>query len=168
MAAAETIYLILTRHDVNDVDFAVTWDSALSFLNLETISLEVNEETGPDWPGADELELSVSIDGENVYTNTWDDADSDEDWPNLAADIRSAVQAKVGRPVDWVPLSEELLFSVIKTDGFFAHGSSVAVLAALKAEDGDVVTVTGDITISDPAGDGEVLIGGELRKFAPY
>ena len=90
----------------------------------------------------------MSIDGENVYTNTWDDADSDEDWPNLAQDIRSAVQAKIGKPVEWVPLSDEILFSVIKTDGFFAHGSSVGVLAALKPEDGDVVTVTGEITIN--------------------
>jgi hypothetical protein len=168
LAGGETIFLVLTRFDVNDVDFAVTWDSALSFLNLETIGLHVNDETGPDWPGSDELALSLSIDGEDVYSNTWDSADSGEDWPNLVADIRSAVQAKVGAPMDWVPLSDEILFSVTKTDGVFAHGSSVGVLAALKAGDGDVVMVSDDITISDPAGDGQIVVGGELRKFAPY
>jgi hypothetical protein len=167
MAGAETVFLVLTRADVNDVDFSVTWKSALSYLTLETISLEVNEETGFDW-GSDELELSVSIDGENVYTNTWDDADSDEDWPNLAPDIRSAVQAKIGQPVDWVRFSDEILFSIIKTDGIFAHGSSVGRLAAMQPDDGDVVVATGTITISDPAGDGEVLIGGELRRFGLY
>jgi hypothetical protein len=165
---AETVFLILTRDDVNDVDFSVTWDSGLCYLTLESISLEVNEETGPDWPGSDTLDLSVSIDGENVYSNTWDDADSDEDWPNLAEDIRVTVRAKVGAPVDWVAVGDEILFTVAKTDGAFAHGSEAGTLAALKAEDADVVTATGKIDIIDPAGDGEILFGVELRKFPPY
>ena len=164
VAGAETIYLILSRDDVNDVEFSVAWESALSYLTLDTISLELNEETGPDW-GADELELSVSIDGENVYSDTWDDADSDEDWPNLARDIRASVQTKVGMPVEWVPLSEGIMFSIIKTDGIFAHGSSVGVLPALRPEEPAARTVTGEIIISDPAGDGQVLIGSELRKL---
>jgi hypothetical protein len=165
---AEKIFLILTRNDVNDVDFSITWLSALSYLTLETINLRLVDETSIlEW-GADELELSVNVDGENVYTNSWDDADSDEDWPNLAQDIRAAVQARAGEPVEWVALSDEVVFSVIKTDGAWAHGSSIGTLPALTPGGDDVVKLTDDIVITDPTGDGEMLLEGEMRRFPPY
>jgi hypothetical protein len=168
VAGAETIFLVLTRADVNQVGFSLTWDSPVSYLMLESIDLAIIDEVGPDWPGADELELTVTIDGESVYSNSWDEADTGNDWPDLAQDIRSAVVAKVGTPVLWAAFTDGIMFSVIKTDGLFAHGSVVGTLTPLTAADGDVVPRSYELTISDPAGDGAIVVSGEVRKIPPF
>ena len=169
MAKGETIFLVLKRASINDIQFSVTWASTLSFLALdESLRLHVDDETGPDWPGADELELSVDVDGKNVYFNSWDDADADEDWPDLVQDIRSAVQSKMGEPLKWVAFSDAIRFDVIKTDGIFAHGSAGGFLRALEPRDRDKETATAAITISDPIGDGHLTARGEISKFPPF
>ena len=168
VAAGETIFLVLTRDDVNQADFAITWESALSYVMLESFDVAIIDEAGPDWPGADELELTVTIDGESVYADSWDDADTGEDWPDLARDIRSAVAAKVGAPVLWAAFTDAIMVAMIKTDGIFAHGSVVGSLTPLTAADGDVVPRSHELTISDPAGDGAIVVSAEVRRISPF
>lgn len=164
--AMERVYIVLRRLNVNDTKFLMTWDSPLSFLVLdESFRLHVDDETGPDWAGADELELSVDVDGVNVYANSWDDADAGEDWPGLIDSVKSSVLAKQGKHSKWVAFTDSISFDVIKSDGIFAHGSAVGFIKALKPRDRVKETGVAVIKISDPAGDGYLTAHGTLGKF---
>lgn len=163
---AETVYLVLRRSNVNDTKFTMTWDSPLSYLALdESFRLHVDDETGPDWLGADELELNVDVDGVNVYANSWDDADAGEDWPGLLDSVKSSVLAKQKKHAKWVAFTDSIGFDVIKTDGIFAHGSAVGFIHALKPRDREKETGVAKIKISDPAGDGHLTARATIGKF---
>jgi hypothetical protein len=162
---AERVYLVLRRASLNDTRFLVTWDSPLTYLALdESLRLHVDDETGPDWPGEDELEMSVVIDEDNIYYNTWDDADAGEDWPSLVQDMRSSAHIHQGHS-KWVAFISGVLFDVIKTDGIFAHGSAGGILTPLSPQDRDVETRVAGIGISDPAGDGHLTAYGTISRY---
>lgn len=163
----EIIYLVLLRTNVNDVEFGVFWDSPLTFVRLdESFRLHVDDETGSDWPGEDEYDLGVGIDGESVYSNSWDDADSGEDWPSLAKDVHDNVQASHGQG-NWAAFTGEITYSLLKTDGTFAHGSEAGIIRALDPSDHDVEERTASITVSDSISDGHITTHASLSKFPP-
>jgi endonuclease/exonuclease/phosphatase family metal-dependent hydrolase len=162
----ERIFIVLTRASVADVLFSMTWRSSLTFVALdESFRLHVDDETGPDWPGEDEFELSVNIDGANVYFDSWDDADTDEDWPDLVGSIRTSVQNKKGQPVTWVAFSSEIAFELTKTDGLSAHGSQVGVIEALKPRDRESESRIAVIPVPDIESDGQLTAHAQLSKF---
>jgi exonuclease III len=164
--SAERIYLVLRRASIADTNFRLTWASPLSYLALdESFRLHVDDETGPDWPGADELDLSVDIDGVNVFAGSWDDADADEDWPGLADAVRSSVAAKLKKPAKSVAFTDSILFDVLKTDGLAAHGSAAGLIKRLDRNDRDRETRVAAITISDPFGDGHLTARATLSKY---
>lgn len=166
-AAAETVFLVLRRSNVNDVNFSMFWDSPLTFVKLdESLRLHIDDETGPDALGADEFDLDVDIDGDNVFSGSWDDADAGEDWPSLSKAIRSSVQTRQGQG-NWAAFTGEIAFTVLKTDGIAAHGSAVGLIRALDPTDRDVESRTASIKISDPAGDGHLTAYASLSKFPP-
>jgi exonuclease III len=164
--SAERVYLVLRRTNVADTNFQMTWASPLTYLALdESLRLHVDDETGPDWPGADELDLSVEIDGVNVFAGSWDDADSNEDWPGLASSVQASVAAKRKEAVKNVPFTDSILFEVLKTDGLAAHGSAGGAITALGPQDRDQETRVAAITISDPFGDGHLTARATLSKY---
>lgn len=163
----ESIFLVLRRENVNDVRFGVFWDSPLTYVRLdESFRLNVDDETGPDWPGEDEFHLDVEIDGDNVFSNSWDNADSGEDWPSLVQAIHDSVQARKGQG-NWAAFTGEIAFSVLKTDGAFAHGSAAGIIRALDPSDHDTEERTASITVSDPVSDGHITTYASLSKFPP-
>ncbi len=163
----EMIYLVLSRTSFNDIKFNVVWDSPLTYVRLdESFRLHVDDEAGSDWPGEDEYDLEISIDGESVFSNSWDDADSGEDWPSLSQDVRDSVQARQGQG-NWAAFTDEITYSILKTDGAFAHGSEAGIIRALQSLDHDVEERTASITISDSISDGHVTAYSSLTKFPP-
>lgn len=167
--AKETLLLMLTRTNTNDVQFSVTWRSPLTFVALdESFRLHVDEETGVTSLGADEFDLVVDIDGVNVYNDSWDDADEDEDWPGLSDSIRSSVSAKMGAPTNWAAFTDAIYYDAIKTDGAFAHGSTGCSISPLSERDGGQELRTGAVTVIDPAGDGHLTAHTKLSKFPPF
>jgi len=163
----EKIFIVLERANVADTQFEMFWDSPLCYLNLdESLRLHVDDETGLDWPGEDEFALSVTIDGENVYDDAWDDADSGEDWPGLAQAIRQSVQARTGND-KWVAFTSDITWDVLKTDGIAAHGSELGIVHALDASDDVAEARTAGIVISDSASDGHLTAHTSLSKFPP-
>ena len=93
--------------------------------------------------------MDVYIDGDNVLSDSWDDADAGEDWPGLAATVHSSVLSRQGQG-EWAAFTGEIAFGVLKTDGISAHGSEAGLIRALDASDREVETRTATITISDP------------------
>jgi hypothetical protein len=166
-ASAELLYLILHRSNVNDVNFSVLWDSPLTFVRFdESFRLHIDDETGADWPGDDEYDLTVDIDSDNVFSDSWDNADTGEDWPSLANTIRGSVQARQGQG-DWAAFTGEITFSALKTDGISAHGSVGGFIRALDETDYDNVLRIASITIPDTLSDGHLTAYASLTKFPP-
>jgi hypothetical protein len=167
-AAAETIFLVLQRKDINNASFRVFWDSPLTYVKFdESFRLHVDDETGPDWLGADEFDLCIDIDGDNVFSDVWNDADAGEDWPSLSKTIHNSVQARQGQG-NWAAFTNDILFSIIKTDGISAHGSSEGgIIRRLDQKDKVAETRTASITISDSVSDGKLTAHISLSKFPP-
>jgi hypothetical protein len=163
----ETVFIILRRDFVNDTKFAMLWDSPLNFLRLdESLRLHIDDETGPDWLGEDEFELQVTVDGESVYYDTWDDADAGEDWPDLARAIRDSARSRQGQD-KWIAFTSDITWDILKTDGIAAHGSEIGIIHALDSSDADQESRTSAIVISAGDSDGKVTAYVSLSKFPP-
>jgi Endonuclease/Exonuclease/phosphatase family len=165
--AKEIIYLVLRRDNVNDIDFGVFWDSPMTYVRLdESFRVHVDDETGPDWPGEDEFDLEIDIDGDNAFSTSWDNADAGEDWPSLAEELHNNVQARQGHG-RWASFTGEITYTVLKTDGTFAHGSEAGIIRALDSSDDTEEERTASITVSDPVSDGHLTAHASLSKFPP-
>jgi hypothetical protein len=131
----ELILLSIARSDIGDTAFSVRWSSPMSYLVLaEPLGLYVNDESGPDWAGDDEIIMSMSIDGRTVlHDAVWDDADTGERWPGLAEAIRQrAAVVLPGKPR--VGFHQDLTLSYIEDD-FTAQGFQLASLTPLGEHD---------------------------------
>jgi hypothetical protein len=159
-------FLTLGRSALTDTKFTMEWQSPLSYLRLtEPIELKIDNETGPDWPGADELRLNLGIDDEPLVSETWDDADTGESWPDLSKKIRDAVLTKLQMLVSDISFSDSLGMDVLKLDGLSAHGSAAGFIQHLHKYDKELEVRTEALTISDTFGDGQLTFKCTIAKF---
>jgi len=164
--AGQQVFLTLKRNSINDVTFTIEWQSPLSFLLLdEAVVLHVDDETGPDWPGADSLELTVSVDNEQLLFDSWDDADTDEDWPGLAKLARGNAASKAGVTVRDAAFVDAITVSVVKTDGISAHGSVVALVSGLTEYDQPTEVRKASLTVPDPVSNGQLSFSCTMSRF---
>ena len=162
---AERLYLVTQRGSFASGNVSVTWSSPLTYLALdETLRIHVEDETGPDWPGSDELELDVSVDGEPLLADTWTDADAGENFPSLAKSLKDNARARQGHD-RWVAFSDAVEFSVLKLDGVFAHGSAVALIPRLSQYDSNLESRRATIVVKDPVGDGTLTVHASISRF---
>jgi hypothetical protein len=162
---AEIVYLVLRRGSTGDNRFLVTWVSPLTYLALdESLRLHVDDETGPDWWGADEIELAIDVDSVNVFYDVWDDADAGEDWPELVQRIRSSATKKQGH-AKWIAFTDAVVFDALKTDGVFAHGSAAGVMQPIGKFDRDVEPRIASFKIIDTAGDGRLTAHATISRY---
>jgi hypothetical protein len=127
----ETLYFTIRRSDDSMVGFHVHWYSPLSYLVLsEPIGLYVDDESGPDALGDDEVIMSLWMDGASVIRDgRWDDADSGERWPGLADAIRNKLWTQLpGRMRIGFASSMDLSYV---EDDFTAAGYQFASLSPL-------------------------------------
>jgi len=165
----EQVFIVLKRPTISDVLFTMEWQSVLCFLRLdEPIVLHVDDETGPDWIGSDSLEFTMAVDNELLLTDSWDDADSDEDWPDLPKRVRENAVSKAPpgtiRVAD-ISFSSDLAFSLLKTDGISATGSVGKVIERLKEKDPDTAQRKASFTVLGDVTDGQVTFSCTLSKF---
>lgn len=94
-SARDDFFVMVQRDGIDQVGQVIRWSTPVCYLRLdEGIHIHVNNESGPDWPGADEPYLELSLDSEHLLTTEWDDADTGEDWPNLTKVIWDAITAR--------------------------------------------------------------------------
>lgn len=93
----ETMFFTIGRSDLAQVGFSVGWVSPMSYVLVhEPLGLYIDDESGTDAFGDDEVILSLSIDGEAVLSDaTWDDADTGERWPGLDTSIRQKLWTRL-------------------------------------------------------------------------
>ena len=148
-------YAAVTRDHDGQVEQVIRWETPVCYLRLDRgIYVHVTNETGPDWPGADEPYLELFADSERLVVTTWDDADTGEDWPRLTEAVRNAVVSR-GWTSQSVGLSQGLDLVLEDPDGPLgaAHGIPSHPVAGLSAnephEQRRIVTVGVHDTISN-------------------
>ena len=83
----ETVYLNLRRDNLKQNAFKVSWQGGLTYMrddkSKRPIALRAIDETGLDWPGADEIRLKLFVDNQigPFFEIYWDDADTGEALP---------------------------------------------------------------------------------------
>jgi hypothetical protein len=73
----------------------------VSYLCLDRpLGLYIDDETGVDRFGEDEPSVQINMDGDpfELYSGTWDDADTGEHRPNLDQSIRARINQRFREP----------------------------------------------------------------------
>jgi hypothetical protein len=150
----ELVFVVLRRNSVDDTNFAVTWRSPISYLMLDQpLGLFINDETSVDSPGADEVYLDVWLDSQQAFSGYWDDADTGETWPGLAAGITQQVRALMPGVGNRVAFSESIVLSYVEDD-FVAKGWQAAIIVGVTPQEPDVVLRRPSLPVPDPVSDG--------------
>lgn len=76
-AGERMAFLVVRRSAPEQENVHVGWRTALTFV-VPPFRLRCDDETGPDWLGADEITVQVSVDGLDIGTDSWNDADIGE------------------------------------------------------------------------------------------
>ena len=74
--AGKHFFLVVTRSSTDQTLLDVGWKTALTYL--WPLQLRCDDETGPDWLGADEISAQLSGDGYDAGTRDNDDMDAGE------------------------------------------------------------------------------------------
>lgn len=162
---AETVFIVMTRRDINDIGFGITWVSPVTYLMLDQpIGLFINDETGPDWPGDDEVRFQIEVDADPLplFSGDWDEADTDENWPDLHQQIRLRAQSRV--PGDRMGFCNALMLSWWEED-FTAKGSQSYVLDSLKPGDPETADRRITLKVPDAVSDGRYTFSCKLTKI---
>lgn len=130
-AGGESVYFAMRRADDTLDGFTLHWDSPMSYLDLdEPLGLYIDDESGIDAFGDDELIMSLSMDGASILNDaTWDEADAGERWPGLADAVKQKLWAQLpGR--NRIGFVQSIDLSYVEDD-FTAQGFQLAGLKPL-------------------------------------
>lgn len=166
VSGGESYYAQLRRGDDSEVGQVVRWHTPVTYLRLDKgFTIHVADETGPDWPGADEPELEMSMDGQPFATATWDDADTGEDWPGLV-DVLGNAGSALGSPSRTSLAFAERLSLVIEEpdDLGAAHGVTSWDIQALAPSESAVRDRTLTVTVFDTLSDGTYTVSCTLSR----
>ncbi len=78
------LFLWVTRGEISQTDFAAGWRTNLQWLTgIETpgawpLEIVCGDETGSDWSGSDEIDMSVWVDGTLMFEPHFGDVDSED------------------------------------------------------------------------------------------
>ena len=126
--------------------------------------MHVNDESGIDWPGADEPELEMWVDGEKLLTTDWDDADSGEDWPRIADAIFFEVVQR-GWTSKSVAFTDTLDFVIEDPDDLgAAHGVNTWTIDGLSPNEPAERKRTMAVTIFDTISNGTYTVSCTLSR----
>lgn len=163
--ADNEIYVSVRRDSDVDTGQVIRWATPVTYLRLDKgFTVHVNDETGIDWPGADEPELKMWVDGEKLLTTTWDDADASEDWPGLAEKIFFEVVQR-GWTNKSVGFSQGLDFVIEDPDDLgAAHGVTSWPIAGLSPNEPAERRRTMAVTVFDTISNGTYTVSCTLSR----
>lgn len=162
---AETVFICMTRGNVGATGFGMNWDSPLTYLMLDQpIGLFVNDETGPDWPGDDEAWLQINVDDDpgSLFSGEWNEADTDESWPELHEQIRQRAQLRMEG--DRLGFAQSLQISYGEED-ITAQGSQVHILNGLTSGEEETAQRRITLAVNDAVSDGRYTFYCKLTKL---
>ncbi|CAN5429119.1 hypothetical protein BH20CHL6_BH20CHL6_17910 [soil metagenome] len=166
--AGDDFFVKITRDSDQQVGQVIRWETPVSYLRLDRgFTIHVNDETGPDWPGADEPELEIRMDGDSVplLETTWDDADTGEDWPGLVDQLWFEA-VKRGWTSKSIGFSESIDVVIIEPDPplGMAHGVVSHAVETLSPNEPPERKRTMAINVFDTVSDGTYTLACTLSR----
>ena len=163
--ADDEIFVTVKRDDDADTGQVIRWATPVTYLRLDRgFAVHVNDESGPDWPGADEPELEMWMDGEKLIKTVWDDADTGEDWPGIAEKIHFEVVQR-GWPSKSVAFTQTLDFVIEDPDTVSGgHGVISYPIAGLSPNEPAERKRTTAITVYDTISNGTYTVSCTLSR----
>jgi hypothetical protein len=161
----EEMFLVVRRDSDADIGQVIRWSTPVNYLRLDKgFTVHVNDESGFDWPGEDEPVFEMWMDGEKLVTTVWDDADTGEDWPGIAAKVFfEAVQR--GWTSKSVGFTESMDFVIEDPDDVgAAHGVTSWTIAALSPNEPPERKRTVAVTVYDTVSDGTYTVSCTLSR----
>jgi exonuclease III len=163
-AGNEERLFALSRGSTDAVGFTCLWNSPLTYLALDKATgFYVNDESGPDAVGDDEISLDIGVDGETLFSDSWNSADTGERWTVLPDVLRSRLTAVLPGQRR-LPFAQHILVSYLEDD-FAAAGwlaESIDPLAPGEPDDVDRVL---PLPVSDAISDGLYTFYYSLSRF---
>lgn len=165
--AEDELFITVRRDDDGDTGQSIRWSTPVSHLRLDRgFTVHVTDESGPDWPGADEPVFEMWMDGEQLVSTSWDDADTGEDWPGLVDTIRSEVVRRGGTPPS-VPFTGTLDIVIEDPDDLgAAHGVTPSTIAGLSANEPAERQRTMAVSVFDTISNGTYTVSFWLSRDA--
>ncbi|WP_173923353.1 endonuclease/exonuclease/phosphatase family protein [Agromyces sp. Marseille-P2726] len=165
VSADDEIFVTVQRDDDADTGQVIRWATPVTYLRLDKrFAVHVNNESGPDWPGADEPELDMWMDGEKLIHTVWDDADTGEDWPGIADKIHFEVVQR-GWPSKSVAFTQSLDFVIEDPDTLGgAHGVTSYPIAGLSPNEPPERKRTTAIAVYDTVSNGTYTVSCTLSR----
>lgn len=164
-SADDEVFINVRRDSDADTGQVIRWSTPVNYLRLDKgFTVHVNDESGPDWPGADEPEFEMWMDGEKLLKTTWDDADTGEDWPGIADKIHfEAVQR--GWTSKSVGFTGSLDFVIEDPDDLgAAHGVTTWTIAGLSPNEPAERKRTMAVTVFDTISNGTYTVSCTLSR----
>jgi endonuclease/exonuclease/phosphatase family metal-dependent hydrolase len=162
----ELVYIVIKRANQTDTKFEIKWVSPISYLIMDSqLKLQVEDEAGWDIWGSDEYELEVWVDNIHIYSDSWDDADTNELWPDLVNKISAVVAAKFTSKTTWISFVTSIDFELRKTDGIWARGTTGGSIRPLTPYDKNKELRTDLIVLKYATGDAQLKVYGNVQKF---
>jgi hypothetical protein len=125
----------------------------------------VDDETGTDFLGADEPEMTLSVDSDpfHLFAGIWDDADTGERWPNLDAAIRARAGMRLPG-ADRVGFVNEIAISYVEPD-MNAQGWLSAEVKALSPSESERAERRVSMPVPDLVKDGHYTFYCTITKL---
>jgi endonuclease/exonuclease/phosphatase family metal-dependent hydrolase len=164
-AAGDEVRLFaMKRGSYDAAGFTCFWNSPLTYLALDKATgFYVNDESGPDAVGDDEIKLDIGVDGATLFTGAWGSADTGERWTVLPNELRSRLAAVLPGQRR-LPFASSILVSYIEDD-FAASGWLAEVIDPLAAGEPDDVDRVLPLPVSDTISDGLYTFFYSLSRF---
>ncbi len=164
-SADDQIFVTVRRDDDADTGQVIRWATPVTYLRLDKgFAVHVNNESGPDWPGADEPELEMWMDGEKLIKTVWDDADTGEDWPGIGDKLFFEVVQR-GWTSKSVAFTQTLDFVIEDPDTLGgAHGVISYPIAGLSPNEPPERKRTTAITVYDTVSNGTYTVSCTLSR----
>jgi len=161
----DEVFITVRRDSDGDTGQVIRWSTPVCYLRLDKgFTVHVNDESGIDWPGADEPELEMWVDGEKLLTTDWDDADSGEDWPRIADAIFFEVVQR-GWTSKSVAFTDTLDFVIEDPDDLgAAHGVNTWTIDGLSPNEPAERKRTMAVTIFDTISNGTYTVSCTLSR----
>lgn len=154
----------IQRSSVVDAGFSCFWFSPITYLALDRpIGFFVNDESGLDWPGDDEIDLKIFLDSQSLFSGSWNSADTGERWPGLVETIRSRFAA-VLPGMRRLPFVSDLTLSYVEND-ISASGWLVQIISPLASADPNDADRRLNLPVPDSIYDGRYTFYCSISRF---
>lgn len=160
----EYVYLSLARENYDQDEFSIRLRTPVNYIAFDQPSgFYIKEESGIGILGADEISLTVTVDGQSLFTGYWDDADTGERWPGFSEAMKVRLQSSMPGAIR-LPFVYDITLAY-REDDFTASGSMVEIVPPLQPGEPDLVPRIISLPMPDAFDDAEYRFYCTLSRY---